>query len=177
MQEKLTVARPYAVAAFSYAQDAGDVDAWSRMLEALASAVAEPELERLIGHPKVSDEQLVAMLSDVLGNLLDDKRRNFLRVLVDSERLELAPQVAELFERRRAETAGVVTAEVVSAFPLNAAEESRIREALASRAGKRCELTTEVDPALIGGAVIKVGDSVTDLSLRRRLSDLVQDLA
>lgn len=177
MQEKLTVARPYAAAAFSYAEDAGTVDGWSQMLEALAIAVSDPQLEALIGHPKLSDEQLVEMLAGILGSHLDEKGRNFVRVLVDAERLVLAPQIADLFERRRAEAAGVLTAEVVSAYPLEPAEESRIRDALAARAGKRCELSTSVDRALIGGAVIKVGDSVTDLSLRRRLSDLAQDLA
>ena len=177
MQEKLTVARPYAAAAFRYAEQAGRVDAWSSMLEVLAMAVSDPGLARLIGHPKVGDEQLLELISEIAGDRLDDKGRSFVSTLIDAERLELAPQIAELFERRRADAAGIVTAEVTSAFQLTADEQSRIRDAIAARAGRQCELTTSVDRTLIGGAVIKIGDSVTDLSLRRRLSDLAQDLS
>lgn len=176
MQEKLTIARPYASAAFNYAEENGQIDDWSTMLSALAGAVSNPGLARLIGHPKITGDQLVALMSEILGNSLNDEGRNFIRVLVEAERVVLAPQIAELFERRRADAAGVVTVDVASAFPLNEEECTRISEAISARIGKACEIETSLDPQLIGGAVIKIGDSVIDLSLRRRLSELAQDL-
>jgi F-type H+-transporting ATPase subunit delta len=176
MQEKLTIARPYASAAFRYAEEKGEIEDWSTMLNALATAVTDPDLARLIGHPKVTGAQLVELMSEILGNRLNDAGRNFIRVLVEEERVELAPQVAELFERRRANAAGVVTVDVTSAFPLNESERTRISESIAARVGNACEIETFLDPQLIGGAVIKIGDSVIDLSLRRRLSELAQDL-
>lgn len=176
MQEKLTIARPYAAAAFRYAVEQGRVDDWSVMLEALAIAVSDPDLSQLIGHPKITGEQIVDLMADILGGRLTDESRNFIQVLVEAERIELAPQISELFERRRANAAGLVTVEVTSAYPLDASESRRISDSISARVGKACELETAVDPQLIGGAVIKIGDSVTDLSLRRRLSDLGQDL-
>ncbi|MCZ6892884.1 MAG: F0F1 ATP synthase subunit delta [Gammaproteobacteria bacterium] len=176
MQEKLTIARPYASAAFSYAEENGQIDEWSTMLSALAAAVSDPDLARLIGHPKITGDQLVALVSEILGNRLNDEGRNFIRVLVEAERVVLAPQIVELYERRRADAAGVVNVDVTSAFPLSEKERAHISEAMSARIGKTCEIETSLDPQLIGGAVIKIGDAVIDLSLRRRLSELAQDL-
>lgn len=176
MQEKLTIARPYAAAAFEYAAQRDDVESWSGMLEVLAIAVTDPNLRGFIGHPKVSDEQLLAILDDVLGARLDQARRNYVKVLIDSERLEIAPQIAELFERRRADAAGLVKVEVRSAFPLNETERQTIDAAMSSRLGRKCTVEASLDETLIGGAVIKIGDSVIDLSLRGRLAALGQQI-
>jgi F-type H+-transporting ATPase subunit delta len=176
MQEKLTIARPYAAAAYAYADEHGEVEQWSAMLEVLAAAVSDPLLASYIGHPKVSDADLLDLLGDVLGDRLSDSRRNFLTALVEAERLEVAPQIAEVFERRRAKAAGVVHVEVSSAFELNTQERERIEQAVRGRLGSDCEVDAHVDAALIGGAVIKIGDSVIDLSLRGRLAALEQQL-
>ena len=90
--------------------------------------------------------------------------------------MELAPHISELFERRRADAAGVVTVKVTSAFPLTESEERKSSDVISKKSGKACKFENSVDQELSGGAVIKVGDSVTDLSLRRRLSDLSQKL-
>lgn len=176
MQEKLTIARPYAAAAYAYADEHGEVEQWSAMLEVLAAAVSDPLLAGYIGHPKVSNADLLDLLGDVLGERLSDSRRNFLTALVEAERLEVAPQIAEVFERRRAKAAGVVHVEVSSAFELSAQERERIEQAVRGRLGSDCEVDAHVDAALIGGAVIKIGDSVIDLSLRGRLAALEQQL-
>ena len=177
MQEKLTIARPYAVAAFSFAEEANDVAAWSKMLDALASAVVHPDLMPLINHPRVSDEQLHELLSEILSGNLNDKRTNFVTALLEAERLQLAPEIAELFERRKAAAEGIADVRVETAYEMSKEEQDRIASAVQSRIGKECEVTTVVDPELIGGVVIKVGDSVTDISLRGRLRALEQRLA
>ena len=94
MQEKLTIARPYAAAAYAYAGEHGEVDRWSGMLAVLATAVADPALAAFIGHPRVSNEQIVDVLSDLLGYRLHAAGRNFLEALAAAERLEIAPQIA-----------------------------------------------------------------------------------
>jgi F-type H+-transporting ATPase subunit delta len=177
MQEKLTIARPYALAAFGYASDANDVPAWSAMLDALADAVSNADLKPLIRHPRVSDGQLTELLTEILGSCLDEPRANFIQALLAAERLELAPEIAELFERHRAAAQGVVDVRVQSAYALSADEQQRIASAVRGRLGKECKVTTDVNPDLIGGAVIKVGDSVIDISLRGRLRALEQRLA
>lgn len=176
MQEKLTIARPYAMAAFGFAEDAGDVVAWSAMLEALASAVVHPDLMSLITHPRISSSQLLELLTDILGAQLNDQRTNFISALLDAERLALAPEIAVLFERRKAAAEGVADVRVETAFEISAAKQDRIASAVQDRVGKACEVTTVVNPELIGGAVIKVGDSVIDISLRGRLRALEQRL-
>ncbi|MGR8919793.1 MAG: F0F1 ATP synthase subunit delta [Gammaproteobacteria bacterium] len=177
MQEKLTIARPYAAAAFEYASEHNDVDGWAALLNRLAEAVSEPALAAVIGHPKVSRESLLGLLGEVLGESLEGARRNFLETVIDAERLDIAPQIAELFERRRADAAGVVSVEVISAFPLTDAERQKIDAAVQKRLGRSCEVESEVDSSLIGGAVIRIGDEVIDLSLRGRLAALAQQLA
>lgn len=176
MQEKLTIARPYAAAAFAHALQENATAAWSELLRVLALAVADPGLAPYIGHPKVSKAQLMDVLAGVLGARLTPTGRNFVQALQDAERLELAPEIAELFERRRAAAAGRIEVEVTSAYPLSPAEHGRIDAAMRARLGRDCTVAARVDGSLIGGAVIKIGDSVIDLSLRGRLSALAQQL-
>jgi F-type H+-transporting ATPase subunit delta len=176
MQEKLTIARPYAHAAYSYAAESNDVPEWSAMLNALAEAVVHPDLQPLISDPRVSEEQLESLLDDVLAQLLNEKRKNFIATLVDAERLELAPEIAELFERKKAAAAGVIEVNVESAFEMTGPEQDRLASAVRARLGKDCELSTAVNSDLIGGAVIRVGDSVIDISLKGRLRALQQRL-
>ncbi len=177
MQEKLTIARPYAAAAFDYAEQHADIDAWANMLNALALAVSDEQLAYYIGHPKISDQQMLELLTDVLGASMDEFKRNFVSALVDAERLEIAPQIAVLFDRRRADAAGLTHVRVTSAHPLNAKEQQKIEAAMQARLGRKCTIEAEVDATLIGGAVIKIGDSVIDLSLRGRLTALEQQIS
>ena len=176
MQEKLTIARPYAHAAYGFAAENNDVQAWSVMLNAMAEAVVHPDLEPLIDHPRVSSKQLQEILGEILGSLLNEKRANFVSALLDEERLELAPEIAELFERQKAASEGVIDVRVETAFEMSDAEQDRLVKAMRERLGKDCELTSTVNADLIGGAVIRVRDSVIDISLKGRLRALEQRL-
>ncbi len=177
MQEKLTIARPYAAAAFNHAVEQGQLEAWSATLKTLATAVTDPGLAGFIGHPRITNQQLLTLLCDVFGTRLGATAKNFVAALIDAERLELAPEIALLFERQRAQAEGQVKVEVTTAYALNDAERRTIDVAMRTRLGRECKLETAVDPSLIGGAVLKVGDSVIDLSLRGRLTALAQQLS
>ena len=180
MQETLTIARPYANAALAYAREQGQINEWSSMLEALADSVNHADMQPLIGHPKVAKADLFGLLKAALeliqGSSLDGKRENFLHVLIEAERIQLAPEIAELFERAKTAAEGVVDVSVISAYEVSDAEQSKIAEAIRARSGQQCEVRTEVDESLIGGAVIRVGDSVIDISLKGRLQALTQRL-
>lgn len=176
MQEKLTIARPYASAAFAYAKEQGQVNEWAAMLTALAEVVSHADMQPLIGHPKVAKADLFALMKASLGTSLDAKRENFLHVLIDAERIQLAPEITELFERAKTAAEGVVDVEVISAYPVSDAEQDKIAAAIRARSGQQCEVRAEVDESLIGGAVIRVGDSVIDISLKGRLQALTQRL-
>ena len=177
MQEKLTIARPYASAAFGFANEHGQISEWSAMLSTLAEVVAHPEMQPLIGHPRVAKEDLFDLLKSALGSLLDSKRENFVHVLINAGRIQLAPEVAELFEREKTAADGVVDVAVVSAYTVTTEEQEKIAIAIRARSGKQCEVRCDVDESLIGGAVIRVGDSVIDISLKGRLQALAQRLS
>ena len=177
MQEKLTIARPYASAAYAHAKDSQQVAQWSAMLSGLATVVQHEDMQPLIGHPKVPSAELFELIKSALGSTLDGKRENFVQVLLDADRIQLAPEVAELFEREKTKSEGVVDVTVVSAFPIEPEQQTKISDAIRARTGKDCEIRSEHDESLIGGAVVRVGDSVIDLSLKGRLQALNQRLS
>ena len=121
MAEKTTIARPYAQAAFDLAQTAGDLKAWSNMLQLLAIVTSDASMKDLIGNPGVERDKLVALIIDICGDNLDETGKNFVRVLGENARLNVAVEIAELYEQQRAEAEKSIDAEVVSAFSLSLA--------------------------------------------------------
>jgi F-type H+-transporting ATPase subunit delta len=176
VQDRLTIARPYAEAAFEYAKESGVSEDWAKFLARLVEAVQHPDLGVLIGHPKVSDAVILSIIVDMFGNKLEKQAINFIDLLIGAGRLQLIEQVSELFNNRCAEMAGLANIEVTSAFDLTSEESSQIKQAIGDRLGKNCQITGKTDPSLIGGAVIKIGDSVVDLSIRGRLASLESEL-
>jgi F-type H+-transporting ATPase subunit delta len=175
MSQSLTFARPYARAAFSIAHEQGRLPAWSQLLGFSATAVSDPTMKPVIGHPRVAPEQLVELLLP-LGEV-DPTYRQFLAVLAANRRLALLPEVAALYAQHRAEAERIVKATVTSAQPLEPVEVEALRISLRKRLGRDVELATAVDPALIGGAVIDAGDVVIDGSIRTKLARLGAALA
>lgn len=176
MSQALTLARPYARAAFSIARDAGDggYARWSQAFALSAAIAAEPRVAALLGSPALSDADAVALLSPGKGDAAFDR---FLGLLSENRRLVLLPEIAALYEDLRHEAERVVKATVTSAAELPAGEIDTIKAALRRRFGREVELETAVDPALIGGAVIDAGDVVIDGSLRGKLERLQSALA
>jgi F-type H+-transporting ATPase subunit delta len=172
MQENLTLARPYAQAAYEQARAEGALPAWSEALAFLAAIVADPDMRRVIHDPRIGRERLVEMLFELGGARFGATFRNFIKVLNAAQRLGIASEIALVFERQRADAEHVAHAEIVTAYPLNAAEEARIASAVEKRLGKQVKIKQRVDQALIGGAVVRVGDTVFDLSLKGGLSQL-----
>ncbi|MCC7410472.1 MAG: F0F1 ATP synthase subunit delta [Gammaproteobacteria bacterium] len=176
MQETQTLARPYAQAAFELAHDAGSLPAWSDALALLALAVQNPQLQAVLGDPRVGTERGVALVLAIGGERFFAGFGNFVRVLGTAGRLGVVPEIARLFERLRAQAEGIADVEVVSAYPLEATEEQGIVTALERRLGKRVRVSRRVDPAIIAGAVIRVGDLVFDATLRGRLRHMASQL-
>jgi len=177
MQEKTTQARPYAIAAFEQAQDEGKLSDWSNMLYILSLVVSDTQMQSVMDNPKVGTQALSDFVLDVCGKNLSDTGKNFVKLLVDAGRLSLAPQIYQLFEQNRADAEGIVEVEVVSAFPVEADEQKKIADAMGKRLGKRIEVSTRIDESLIGGVIIRTGDSVIDASIKGRLKQLGNELA
>jgi F-type H+-transporting ATPase subunit delta len=174
MSQALTLARPYARAAFSLARDAGDLGLWSDALAFAARIAADPQVAALLGNPKLTDADAVTLLSP---DGADGNFGNLLALLADNRRLALLPEIAGLYEELRAEAEHVLKAKVTSATEMLAGELDTIKVALRKRFGREVEIESAVDASLIGGAVIDAGDVVIDGSLRGKLSRLQAALA
>ena len=177
MKEKSTLARPYAMAVFAQAQQEKDFAGWSDMLEFLGMAVRDPTMAGIIADPRVEQSRLATLLLDVAEGRLSKTGQNFLRVLIGNRRLALVPEIRELYETERENLEGRSCVEVHTAFELDERYQRVIRDAVAKRTGRDVDFDITVDNALIGGVVIKVGDTVIDASLRGRLEQLALQIS
>lgn len=177
MAENITIARPYAQAVFSTAQEQGDLVGWSAMLQFAAAVVSDPDMAALIDSPRFDKSQVAGILIDVCGDKLNDTGKNMIRVLAENDRLEVLPEVAELYEAQRAAVEGTIVAEVISATALNDAQQKSIAEALKKRLGRDVTLDCKTDESLLGGAIIRAGDVVIDGSVVGKLEKLATALA
>ena len=169
MSQALTLARPYARAAFAIARDAGKLPGWSDALGFAARVAADPRVAALLGHPRLGRDDAVALLAP---DGADAVFADFLGLLFDNRRLPLLPEIAGLYDELRLESERVIKAKVTSAAALPAAELESIKAALKKRFGREVEIETAVDASLIGGAVIDAGDVVIDGSLKGKLGRL-----
>src|SRR5690348_86298 len=172
MSQALTLARPYARAAFSLAQGANALAGWSDALGFSARVAADPQVAALLGHPALSSSDAVALLTPPQVSIDGEAYARFLALLADNRRLAALPEISGLFDELRFEAERVVKARVTSATPLPAAELDTIKAALKKRFGRDVEIEVSVDESLIGGAVIDAGDVVIDGSLRGKLGRL-----
>jgi F-type H+-transporting ATPase subunit delta len=177
MAEAISVARPYAVAAFDEASKLGDLKGWSAMLLSAAEAVVNTEVHALITSPRVTPGQLEDLMLALCGGKVSATERNFIKLLVESQRLILLPEIAAMFESMRAEAEKSVDVVVTSAFDLNEAQKQKITAAMKKRMGRDIRLSCETNRELLGGIIIRAGDKVIDGSARTRLSELANALA
>jgi len=172
MSETITVARPYAQAAFLYADGQHALGDWSDMLALLAAVVVDGAMAELLDSPHLSEQQLADLIIDICSNRLSDKCANFVRVLAANRRLTLLQDIAALYEIQRQQAEGTIQAELVSAYPATDEQQARIIESLRRRLGKEIELQCSTDASLLGGAIIRAGDLVIDGSVRGKLQRL-----
>jgi len=175
MAENVTIARPYADAAFELARGAGALGPWSDALDRLAAVAADSTMRACINDPKLSADQLVKLVVDVSGTL-SAEQQNFIRVLVDNERLQVLPEIRDLFVSLKNEHEGVLEAEIASAFPLDDATLASLKADLEARFKAKLNVQVHIDPQLIGGVRIAVGDEVIDASVRGKLANMAAAL-
>ncbi|WP_225766106.1 F0F1 ATP synthase subunit delta [Stenotrophomonas sp. Marseille-Q4652] len=174
MSQALTLARPYARAAFAIARDEGRFAPWSDALAFSAQVAADPRVSALLSNPELGRDEAIALLAPESSG---ESFGRFLSLLAEARRLQLLPEIAGLFEQLRADAEHVVKATVTSAAELSPVELDNIKAALRKRFGREIEVQTAVDASLIGGAVIDAGDVVIDGSLKGKLSRLQSALA
>jgi len=177
MAESITIARPYAKAAFEAAKDKDALTEWSNML-AYASAVALDEnMSVVLDHPALTSEQKAQLFSDVCGDKLTTEAKNFIFVLSEHDRLGLVPDIAELFENFKAQLEKSVDVEVESAFELGKEQQDKLAQALSKKLDRNVVVTSTVNETLIGGAIIRAQDLVIDASVRGKIAKLAEAIS
>jgi F-type H+-transporting ATPase subunit delta len=178
MAENLTLARPYAEAAFLLAKSASDLPAWSTTLAQLAAVTTSEQMIESIGNPLMSPEQLTQLCIQVAsGNAaISTDQQNFVRVLVDNQRLSVLSEISALFDLLKHDHEGVKDAEITSAFALDDTTLKTLVADLERKFGCRIEVSVKVDATLIGGVRIAVGDEVIDASVRGKLAAMATAL-
>lgn len=176
MAELVTVARPYAEAAFKLARDSNNLERWSQMLALIEAAVTDENIASRIGDPNVDERALEGVILGALGERLDGHGRNLVQVLVQNGRLDLVSHVRALFEEQRREHEGVVEAKIISAMPMDEQQVRGLLAGLEKKYGRKVNAQVEIDPELIGGARIVIGDKVIDATVRGRLDAMAAAL-
>ncbi|MEK9812972.1 MAG: F0F1 ATP synthase subunit delta [Bordetella sp.] len=178
MAEIATISRPYAEAAFAVAAEANnvsDIRAWTDFLERCAEVAATQEAQDAFMVPGVTNEQSVELLVTVAGQP-SDSQASLLRLLAQNERLTLLPEIFRQFKDLASRAAHELTAEVESAFALTDSQSQNISQLLKSKYASEVKLSIKVNPELIGGVRISIGDEVIDASVREKLSKMTTAL-
>ncbi|MCL1961209.1 MAG: F0F1 ATP synthase subunit delta [Desulfovibrionaceae bacterium] len=170
MAELATIARPYAEALFEVSH--GDLTATQGWLDAIAATAGAPQLLQFAANPKVNAAEVFRLVASVLPQPLPEHGANFLRAVIDNDRLAALPEVAKQFRELANAQSGRSDAQIYSAFPIADAELAGLKAVLEKRFGRRLETQVHVDPELIGGVRVVVGDEVLDTSVKARLQQM-----
>ena len=175
MAEAATIARPYAEAAFRLAEDKGTIAGWSAALSRLAVGAESPELVQLLGDPRIAPAQLAELLVSVSADK-DPALGQFVATLIENKRVSALPLVHEQFEALKNRRESIVDAQIDSALPLNDAQLAELVSGLETRFKRKIRPQVSIDPELIGGVRIAVGDEVIDASVRGKLAAMATAL-
>jgi F-type H+-transporting ATPase subunit delta len=171
MAELATLARPYAEAAFQVAQK-GDLKQARDELDALAAVAANAQLRQFADAPKAAATQVFDVITSVVKTPLSDASKNLLRAVIDNGRLAVLPEIAAQFHVLVNARSGVSDATIYSAFPIEPAQLADVVASLEKRFKRKLNASVQVQPALIGGIRVVVGDEVLDTSVAARLEQM-----
>lgn len=176
MAESVTIARPYAEAVFRLARDSKKLSLWADRLSLLATVAADPQMVTCIGNPRLSSGQIAELFLSLTKEAGDAELTNLVNTLAENERLVVLPQISALFDDLKSAEDGVKEATVYSAYPLDEAQVKNLIGQLESHFNSRLQPTVEVQPELIGGIKVVVGDQVLDASVRGKLDAMASAL-
>lgn len=175
MSEYITVARPYAKAAFDFAVEQQNLDGWQQMLTFAAEVSRNEDVRNLLSSSAAA-ETMAEMFIAVCNNQLDEYGQNFIKVMAENKRLVTLPDVLEQFVLYRAEKESTIDVEVISADELNKNQLKKITKAMEKRLSRKVMLNCKIDKSVMAGIIIRAGDMVIDGSIRGRLQRLADTL-
>ncbi|MBJ3815735.1 F0F1 ATP synthase subunit delta [Shimwellia pseudoproteus] len=175
MSEFVTVARPYAKAAFDFAAEHQSIDRWQTMLAFAAEVTKNDKMDELISGA-LAPETLAKTFIEICGDQLDTHAQNLIQVMAENGRLAVLPDVLEQFIQLRAASEAIVEVEVTSASALSDAQLTKISTAMEKRLSRKVKLNCKIDKSVMAGVIIRAGDMVIDGSIRGRLDRLADVL-
>lgn len=176
MAEIATVARPYAEALFRVAQS-GDMAAWSEVVSELTQLGANTDVQDFASNPNVTHAQLADTIAALVKSPLTAEAKNFIAMLIENRRMTLLPEIGAQFMVLKNAQEGAADAHIQSAFEMSQAQVAELMTSLEKKFGRKLNPSVVVDPALIGGVRVVVGDEVLDTSVRARLQQMHVALA
>lgn len=176
MAELTTIARPYAEAAFALAREQNTLPVWSEMLKLASAVVADARIAEALDNPRLDAGAKESLILSICGDRLNAEGRNFVKLLVEGDRITVLPFIQAQFETLKDAADGVAKAVIETALPLSDADLNELTAALARKFGKRVEATVHVKPELIGGARITIGDNVIDATIAEQLRAMAVQL-
>lgn len=169
-----SIARPYAQAAYQYAQAKKELPVWGNMLRTAAEAVQQPAVSKALSNTRISPQQWFLLFSDILSSSLNEERKNFLRLLTENNRLSVLPTIADLFKEYEALDNKVAEVQVTTAVPLDKNHQQKLTDKLNKLLKQQVTLHCDVDENILGGAIVRAGDKVIDGSIRGQLTRLLE---
>lgn len=176
MAELVTLARPYSRAAFEVATQDKTLQSWSEALATSAAVSQVAKVKSLLDSPALTAKQKSEAFVDVLGDISSPKFANFITSLAYNGRLMLLPEIFNLFSAMKANHEKSVDVSLVSAYEVSESLISKLAQALTKSLERKVNITTSIDQSLLGGAIIRAGDTVIDGSLKGRLSKLAETI-
>jgi F-type H+-transporting ATPase subunit delta len=176
MAELATIARPYAEAVFRLAKQTNALPAWSDQLGLLSAVYHDPQMQAAMANPKVTAAEVERLLLAICGDRIGTDAKNLVQLLVHNRRLPVIGEIRDLFEDLRLQDEGKVDAKISSAFPMDDAQRNQLVNLLSTRFKRKINATVTVDPELIGGVKVEVGDKVWDASVRGKLQSMAATL-
>jgi F-type H+-transporting ATPase subunit delta len=176
MARRSSTARRYAEAAFEVAMRDGTLERWRAELDMAAGTAGDRRAIAVLANPAIAIERRAAALSDMLADRVSQPVLNLVQLSLRRGRIEDLPRIAAEFRRLDDERQGIVHATVTSAAELTQDEVRELTSRLERSTGGRIALDVEVDPSLLGGLVVRVGDRMIDGSVRGRLERLRNQL-
>ena len=177
MAELTTVARPYAKAAFQFAEEKGKLAEWSTMLAFTAQVVKDAVVADILDNPKLTTEQQLGTFTQICADHIDEDGKNFVALLASNKRLSALSAISELYEKLKAEKEQSVDVKITSAFEVTSGQVESLASALKKRLDRVVNIESEVDQSLIGGLIIHAGDIVIDGSVRGKLAKLAETMS
>ena len=168
-------AKRYAVAAFELASESGDLEKWAAALDTIAGFMGEADITRSLANPRYSQDTKMQLIEAGLKGLAP-LQMNLARLLVRKGRSALAGAIAEEFQLMLESERGIARVLAKTAIALSDTERDLLLQRLRTNTGKQVVLTTGVDPALLGGVVVQIGDRLIDASTRAKLEALRESL-